>query len=383
MSPQNGNPNPAKTPKQWLETAAPEKSVGILKIFLGYAPGVGKTFNMLSEAIRRRNRGEDVIIGFVEPHRRAAVMELANQIERVPTRRVEYKGTFFEELDLEAVLARKPHVVLVDELAHTNIPGGKHEKRYQDVIELLKNNIDVLSALNVQHIESMTPTVQSITGITVRETIPDWVVERADEVVLVDVTPEALQTRMQRGDIYPADRVERSLANFFRRGNLLALRELALKRVTHAVDRNLDAYLRRKKIGDNWVVQERVAVCISSSAASQQLIARGALMSKGMDAEFFVLHVDMPEDVSEEKRRGLAANLRFAENMSARTVHLQGKRVSSTVAAYAREHRITQIILGRSAVHGWRKYLYYAAIQRLLREAPHVDVHIVTQEESS
>lgn len=383
MSPQAGNNNPAKTPEQWLETAAPEKTTGILKIFLGYAPGVGKTFNMLSEAIRRSKRGEDVAIGFVEAHRRPAVVDLANELEHVLTRRMEYKGTFFEELDVEAVLARRPQVVLVDELAHTNIPGSKHEKRYEDVMELLSHNIDVLSALNVQHIESVAPTVQSITGIAVRETVPDWVLERANEVVLVDVTPEALQTRMRRGDIYPAERVERSLTNFFRRGNLLALRELALKRVTHVVDRNLDAYLRRKRIGDNWVVQERVAVCVSSSAASQQLIARGALMSKGMDAEFFVLHVDLPEDDNEENRCGLAANLRFADNLSARVFHLKGSKISDAVAEFAREHRITQIILGRSAVHGWRKYLYYAAIQKLLREAPHVDVHIVTQQEQS
>lgn len=380
MSPQTGRDNPVKTPEQWLEKAAPEKTTGILKLFLGYAPGVGKSFNMLSEAIRRRKRGEDVIVGFVETHRRPGVMELAAQVETIPTRRVEYKGTFFEELDLEAILARKPQVVIIDELAHTNIPGSKHEKRYEDVLELLENNIDVLSALNVQHIESLTPTVQAITGIIVRETVPDWVLGRADEVVLVDVTPEALQTRMRRGDIYPAERIERSLANFFRRGNLLALRELALKRVTHAVDQNLDAYLRRKKIGDNWVVTERVAVCISSNPASQQLIARGARMAEGMDAEFYVLHVDLPNDADEEKRRNLAANIRFAENLTARIIHLQGSNISSTVANFVREHRITQIIFGRSAVHGWRKYLYYMAIQRLLREAPHVDVHIVTQE---
>ncbi len=381
MSPHPCNDNP-KTPEQWLEATTSEKTAGILKVFLGYAPGVGKTFNMLSEAIRRCERGEDVVIGVIETHRRAAVIKLAQEVERVPTKTVEYKGAFFEELDLEAILIRKPQVVLVDELAHTNIPGGKHGKRYEDVIELLENNIDVLSALNVQHIESVAPAVQSITGIMVRETVPDWVVERADEVVLVDVTPEALQTRMRRGDIYPAERVERSLANFFRRGNLLALRELALKRVTHAVDRNLDAYLRRKKFGNDWVVQERVAVCVSSNAASQQLIARGARMAEGMDAELYVLHVDLPEDAEEENRRGLAANLRFAENISAHIVHLQGGRVSRTVADFARENRITQIILGRSATHGWRKYLYYLAIQRLLREAPHVDVHIVTQEAS-
>ena len=381
MSPQIGNIKPIKTPEQWLETAAPEKTAGIFKVFLGYAPGVGKTFNMLSEAIRRSKRGEDVVIGFVETHQRPRVIELASQMEAVPTRRVEYKGTFFEELDLDAVLSRKPTVVVIDELAHTNIPGSKHEKRYEDVLELLQNRIDVLSALNVQHVESVAPTVQSITGITVRETVPDWVLDRADEVVLVDVTPEALQTRMRRGDIYPAERIERSLANFFRRGNLLALRELALKRVTHAVDQNLDAYLRRKQLGQDWMVQERVAVCVSSNPASQQLIARGARMAEGMDAEFYILHVDLPDDASEEKSRNLAANLRFAENLSARIFRLQGGKVATALGEFVREHRITQIILGRSAVRGWGNYRYFMAIQRLLREAPHVDVHIVTQEQ--
>lgn len=382
MTPQPAtNAAPAKTPEEWLEAAAPEKTAGILKIFLGYAPGVGKTFNMLSEAIRRRDRGEDVLIGFVETHRRARVDELAGQLDRLPTLDIEYKGTLFQEMDVDAILARRPQVVVVDELAHTNIPGSRNEKRYQDVMELIRNKIDVLSALNVQHIESMAPTVQSITGVVVRETVPDWVVERADEVVLVDVTPEALQTRMRRGDIYPAERVERSLANFFRRGNLLALRELALKRVTHAVDKNLDAYLRRKHIGDNWAVQERVAVCISANLTARQLIARGAKMARGMDAEFYAVHVDLPEDAETESRRGLAANLRFAENLSARIVHLKGSKIAPAVAQFARENRITQLILGRSAVSGWRKYLYYAAIQRLLRDAPHVDVHIVTQEE--
>ncbi|MHB1857348.1 MAG: histidine kinase [Acidobacteriaceae bacterium] len=381
MSPQIGNIKPIKTPEQWLETAAPEKTAGIFKVFLGYAPGVGKTFNMLSEAIRRSKRGEDVVIGFVETHQRPRVIELAGQMEAVPTRRVEYKGTFFEELDLDAVLSRKPTVVVIDELAHTNIPGSKHEKRYEDVLELLQNRIDVLSALNVQHVESVAPTVQSITGITVRETVPDWVLDRADEVVLVDVTPEALQTRMRRGDIYPAERIERSLANFFRRGNLLALRELALKRVTHAVDQNLDAYLRRKQLGQDWMVQERVAVCVSSNPASQQLIARGARMAEGMDAEFYILHVDLPDDASEEKSRNLAANLRFAENLSARIFRLQGGKVATALGEFVREHRITQIILGRSAVRGWGNYRYFMAIQRLLREAPHVDVHIVTQEQ--
>ena len=220
-----------KTPEQWLEETAPQKEVqAIFKLFLGYAPGVGKTYNMLSEGIRRHSRGEDVVIGVVETHGRRAIGELAAKLETVPRRKIEYKGAFFEEMDVDAILARKPQVVLVDELAHTNIEGSKHSKRYEDVMELLDAKIDVLSTMNVQHIESLMPTVHDITGVQVRETVPDWVMQRVDEIVMADLTPEALQTRMRRGDIYPLDRAERALGNFFQPGNLIALRELALRR---------------------------------------------------------------------------------------------------------------------------------------------------------
>src|SRR5215469_10523215 len=263
-----------KTPEEWLEKVAPEKTRGIFKLFLGYAPGVGKTYSMLSEAIRRHQRGEDVVIGVVETHGRAPTAELAKQIEQVPRRTIVYKGVPFEEMDLDAILARKPQIVLVDELAHTNIEGSKHRKRYEDVLDLLAANIDVLATMNVQHIESVAPTVQSVTGIQIRETVPDWFIQRADEIVMSDLTPEALQNRMRRGDIYGHDRAEKALANFFRRGNLIALRELALQHVTKAVDRGLTAYMDAKRIADNWAVRERVLVCISSNSASQMLIAR-------------------------------------------------------------------------------------------------------------
>ncbi len=372
-----------KTPEQWLEQAAPEKKAGIFKLFLGYAPGVGKTYNMLSEAIRRRKRGEDVVIGVVETHGRKGIAELIVQLEQVPRRKLEYKGTVFEEMDIDAILKRKPQVVIIDELAHTNIEGSKHRKRYEDVLDALEARIDVLSTMNIQHMESATPTVQSITGIQVRETVPDWVLDRADEIVLADLTPEALQTRMKRGDVYPLDRAEKALTNFFRRGNLMALRELALKQVTHSVDRDLEAYLRKKNIDQNWGVSERIAVCISASSASQQLIARGARMAQGISAdEFYVLHVDVNGEPEEEDRRSLAGNIRFAENLGAKIVRLQGKDIAKAVAAFAREYKITQIIFGRSAVRGWQQYLYLNAIQRFLREAPAVDVHIVNQEKS-
>src|ERR1700688_1268369 len=256
----------AKSPEEWLEKVAPEKTRGTFKLFLGYAPGVGKTYNMLSEAIRRRQRGEDIVIGVVETHGRHRTAELAEQLEKIPRKIIDYKGVAFEEMDVDAILARKPQIVLVDELAHTNIEGSKHRKRYEDVLEVLAANIDVLATMNVQHIESVAPTVQSATGVPIRETLPDWLVQRADEIVMADLTPEALQTRMRRGDVYGVDRAEKALANFFRRGNLIALRELALQHVTKAVDRTLTAYMDANHFEGHWWGRERGAVVISSSS---------------------------------------------------------------------------------------------------------------------
>src|SRR5204863_4316926 len=201
-----------KTPEQWLEETAPQTKQAIFKLFLGYAPGVGKTFNMLSEGIRRHSRGEEVVIGVVETHGRKSIAELSSKLETVPRRKLQYKGTVFEEMDVDAILARRPQVVLVDELAHTNIEGSKHAKRYEDVMEILEAKIDVLSTMNVQNVESVGPTVQQITGVQVRETVPDWVMQRVDEIVLADLTPQALQKRMERGDIYPMDRAQRALS---------------------------------------------------------------------------------------------------------------------------------------------------------------------------
>ena len=372
-----------KKPEEWLEVASPpQKTRGVFKLFLGYAPGVGTTFRMLSEALRRRSRGEDVVIGAVETHGRQGIEQLAQQLERVPLKKIEYKGTIFEEMDVDAVLARRPAVVLVDELAHTNIPGSKHRKRYEDVQELLAANIDVLSTLNIQHIESIAPVVRSITGIVVRETVPDWVPLTASETVMVDLTPEALHARMKRGDVYSTDKVERSLKNFFRRGNLIALRELALRQVAEQVDRSLESYMEAQDIRKNWGVRERMAVCISSNPAGQYLIARGARMARRMDAELYVVHVDRELGPlhREPNVNALAANLRFAESLGAKVIQLKGKSVADAVAAFVRSKHITQVLFGRAPVRDWRKYLYLSAVHRFLRESPAVDVHIVTQE---
>jgi two-component system sensor histidine kinase KdpD len=370
-----------KTPEQWLADSAPqEKTRGSLKLFLGYAPGVGKTYGMLSEAIRRHSRGEDIVAGIIETHGRKGTAELGAQIEIVPRQKIDYKGTIFEEMDLDAVLARNPAVVLVDELAHTNIPGSKHRKRYEDVLDILNAKIDVLSTVNIQHIESIAPTVQAITGVVVRETVPDWVLQLSTETVMVDLTPEALHNRMRRGDVYAKEKVEQSLTNFFRRGNLIALRELALRQVAEQVDRSLESYMDEKDIQGSWQVREKIAVCISANPRTQYLLARAARMARRMDAELYAIHVDVAGESSAQHDKALEANFQFAESLGAKTVHLKGESVSSATAQFVREKRITQVIFGRSATEGWRKILYLNAINRFLREAPAVDVHIVTQD---
>lgn len=370
-----------KRPEDWLASEVQdEPRRGRLKVFLGYAPGVGKTFTMLSEGIRRASRGEDVVVGLVETHGRAGTAAVAEKLEYVPRAALNYKGTLFQEMDVDAILARKPQVALVDELAHTNVEGSRFLKRYEDVFALIDAGIDVVTTVNIQHLESVTPRVQSLTGITVRETVPDWVLDRADEIVISDVTPEALVTRMRRGDIYPLERAERALANFFRRGNLIALREMALQRVTRAVDRTLNEYVDRKRLGAHWAVAEKVAVCISASAAARDLIARGARLAQATDAEFYVLHLDAERDHEASRARVLEENFEFATNLGARVVHLSGKSVALATAAFATEHRITQAIFGRSALTGLKKYLYFRAIQQFAAAAPHVDLHIITHE---
>ncbi|MGA3210984.1 MAG: universal stress protein [Terriglobales bacterium] len=369
-----------KTPEQWLEETAPIRERGVFKLFLGYAPGVGKTYNMLSEGIRRHSRGEDVVIGIVETHGRGPIAELSARLQAVPRRKLEYKGAVFEEMDIDAILARHPQVALVDELAHTNIEGSRHRKRYEDVMELLDAKIDVVSTMNVQHVESLGPMVRNITGVQIRETVPDWVMQRVDEIIMADLTPQALQNRMQRGDIYPVERAQRALTNFFRVSNLIALRELALQQVTQVVDRSLNSYLEKENLERPQEVRERIAVCISSNPAAQYLIARGARMAQRIEAEFFIVYVDIGRDAGPENQRTLAQNIRFAEDLGAKVERRTGKNVSEEVAKFVEQKHITQVVFGRSALTGWRRFLYLSAFHKFLQKAPAVDVHIVTQE---
>ena len=369
-----------KTSEEWLNEIFPEKSKGIFKLFLGYAPGVGKTYSMLSEAIRRASRGEDVAIGVVETHGRKAVAELASKLDRIPLRKLEFKGTVFEETDVDAILARKPRVVLVDELAHTNIDGSRHTKRFEDVIDLLEARIDVLSTMNVQHIESLGPTVLQITGVQMHETVPGWVMQRVDEIQLADLTPQALQERMSRGDIYPAERAERALSHFFRPGNLIALRELALRQVTQVVDRSLDDYLKTNGIQPAETVLERIGVCINVKPGAQYLIARGSRMAQALDGELYVLYIDLGKNLGLDEWKNLTASLRFAEHLGANVVRTSESKLIEGIRDFIREYHITQLIFGRSVRAGWRWFPYLSFIREVLRDSPTVDVHIVTQE---
>ncbi len=371
-----------KKPEDWLEVASPpQKARGIFKLFLGYAPGVGKTYSMLSEALRRRSRGEDLVIGVVETHGRKGIEELASQIESVPRKRIEYKGTVFEEMDVDAIHCAETGRRLWSTNWPTPIfPAASIANATKTFRIILAAKIDVVSTLNIQHIESIAPVVRSITGITVRETVPDWVPLTATETVMVDLTPEALHNRMKRGDVYSTEKVERSLKNFFRRGNLIALRELALRQVAEQVDRSLETYMEDEDIRKNWGVRERMAICISGNPAGQYLVARGARMARRMDAELYVVHVEREIGPKEANTSALAANLRFAESFGAKVIRLKGRSVADSVAEFVRAKHITQVIFGRAPIHDWRKYLYLSAVHRFLRESPPVDVHIVTQE---
>ena len=294
--------------------------------------------------------------------------------------KLEYKGKLYEEMDIDAILIRKPQVVLIDELAHTNAEGSKHHKRYEDVMDVLEAKIDVLATLNIQHIESLTPMVLKITGVHVRETVPDSFLRRVDEIVMADLTPEALQQRMVRGDIYPLERAQLALSRFFRLGNLIALRELALQHVANAVDRSLEVFLKQK--GEQLpVISERIAVAVDSSPSALYVIARAARMAAAVGGELFVVHVHVGVgDVRRDKKRILEETMRFAKNLGAIVVQLAGTSVAEVLAHFVRENHITQMVFGHSTTTGWRRYIFLSAIHKFLRDAPPVNVHIVPQQ---
>jgi two-component system sensor histidine kinase KdpD len=355
---------------------------GRLRIYLGAAPGVGKTYAMLNEGWRRHTRGTDVVVGLYETHGRGNTAAQVRDLEVVPRRSIEYRGTTFEEMDVDAILARKPEVALVDELAHTNVPGSHHEKRWQDVEDLLDAGIDVVSTLNVQHLESINDVVERITGVRQQETIPDSVVRQAEQVELVDMTPEAIRRRLAHGNIYPAERVDASLANYFRPGNLAALREIALLWVADRVEENLQQYLETHGIESTWETRERVVVALTGAPGAETLMRRAARMARRTKGDLVGVHVRPTDGLASRTSDRLGSHRELLEGLGGSYHEVGGDDVGEALVRFARAERATQLVVGASRRRRWAELLHGSVIARILRSAETIDVHVIATETS-
>jgi two-component system sensor histidine kinase KdpD len=353
-----------------------------LRIYLGAAPGVGKTYAMLGEAHRRLERGTDVVAAVVETHGRAKTAELIEGIEVIPPRYIEYRGSSFPELDVPAVLARHPQVVLVDELAHTNTPGSKNEKRWQDVEELLDAGITVISTVNIQHLESLNDVVAQITGIEQQETIPDSIVRQASQVELIDITPEALRRRLSHGNVYAPARIDAALSNYFRRGNLTALRELALLWLADQVDTALAKYRAENKITDMWEARERVVVAVTGGPESETLVRRASRIASKSSAELMVVHVIRGDGLAGMSERKMGKVRELANSLDASLHTVVGDDVPTALLDFARENNATQLVIGTSRRPRLARVFEEGVGQRIVELSGKIDVHMVTHEES-
>jgi len=376
---------PRRSPEELLARIREEEARagrGRLKIFFGANPGVGKTFAMLEEARARRAEGVDVVIGVVETHGRTETAALATGLEVLPRRELSYKGVTLQEFDLDLALTRKPGLILMDELAHTNAPGSRHEKRWQDVEDLLAAGISVYTTLNVQHLESLNDVVAQITGVQVRETVPDAVFDGADEVELADLTPDDLLLRLKQGKVYLAEQAERARERFFRKGNLIALREIALRRVAERVDAQMRGYMQEHGIRETWPVSERLLVCVAANPESARLLRAGRRIASVLRCEWIALHVDTP-GAAPMRSTDLAAlvdNLQLAEEFGARTITVQGHNVPEEILAFARAQNVTRIIVGKPTRHRWVDRIRGSLVDRLVRGSGDVDVYVITGE---
>jgi two-component system sensor histidine kinase KdpD len=355
---------------------------GELRIYLGAAPGVGKTYAMLGEAHRRLERGTDVVAAVIETHGRRKVAELAQGIETIPPRYIEYRGSSFPELDVPAVLAHHPEVVLVDELAHTNTPGSKNEKRWQDVEELLDAGITVISTVNIQHLESLNDVVAQITGIEQQETIPDSIVRQASQVELIDITPEALRRRLSHGNVYAPERIDAALSNYFRRGNLTALRELALLWLADQVDTALAKYRAENKITDMWEARERVVVAVTGGPESETLVRRASRIASKSSAELMVVHVIRGDGLAGLSERRMSKIRELANSLDASLHTVVGDDVPTALLDFARENNATQLVIGTSRRPRWARIFEEGIAATIVERSAKIDVHMVTHEES-
>ncbi len=357
---------------------------GRLKLFFGAAPGVGKTFSMLEAAQAKQREGVDVVVGIVETHGRADTSRLQEGLEVLPRRELEYRGVRLLEFDLDGALRRRPGLLLLDELAHTNAPGSRHEKRWQDVAELLDSGLDVYSTLNVQHVDSLNDVVAQITGVIVRETVPDAVLEMANEIELVDVSPDVLLQRLSEGKVYIPEQASRALDQFFRRGNISALRELALRQTASRVDADVRDYRTAQGIVETWPTSERIAVCVGPDPHSARLVRAARRMAEGLGAEWTALYVETPvhDRLSADDQAAVTQNLRLAEQLGGRTVTLTGADIASEILAWARANNITKIIVGKPvAARWWGKRLNL--LDAIVRGSGSIDVYVITGAASS
>ncbi len=362
------------------------EEAGHFRIYLGAAAGVGKTYAMLNEGHRRKDRGTDVVIGFVECHGRPLTEERCSNLETVPRRTIEYRGTRFEEMDLDAVLARHPKVALIDELAHTNVPGSRHAKRWEDVMAILDAGIDVITTVNIQHLESIADAVEMMTETKVRERVPDWVVRKADQIELVDSSPEALRRRMLHGNIYPKVKVPQALTHFFRTDNLIALRELALRFLADETEEELLEHLQRRQAQVVWDTNERILVAITAAPGTDAIVRRAARMAARVKAELKVLHVIAGDGGLRSDAKQLALLRQVSSDVGAHWEEIQADDPAAAVIHYARDHQITQIVVGSSSRTRWQELKgggsIVRKISRLAGDAG-IDVHIIARRDAN
>ncbi|MDA8295381.1 MAG: universal stress protein [Actinomycetota bacterium] len=374
---QGADPRAAHLDEDTADTVA---AAGKFRLYMGAVAGVGKTWAMLDEGWRRHQRGRDVVVGFVETHGRLHTAEQLRDLELVPRKVVEYRGARFEEMDLDAVLARKPEVALIDELAHTNVPGsGRHAKRYEDVLELLAAGISVISTVNVQHLESIADAVETITGVAVRERVPDWVVRNADQLELVDSSPEQLRRRMLHGNIYPNEKVPQALNGFFRQENLTALRELALRFVADETEEDLLAFLARHHQAAVWETAERIMVAVTGAPGIDAVVRRAARIAARAKAELHAVHVH--DDEAPRAKEALAEARTVASDVGAHWHDVQASDPALGLVRFAGEHQITQIVLGSSRRSRWHELTSGSVVRRVLRFAADagIDVHVIAR----
>jgi two-component system sensor histidine kinase KdpD len=351
-----------------------------LRIYIGAAPGVGKTYSMLEDAHALRREGVDIVIGFIETHGREDTAAKIADLEVIPRRKIEYKGVILEELDLEAILARKPHLCVIDELAHTNVPGGRHEKRYQDVLDILDAGIGVMTAVNIQHLETLNDAVGRVTGVRVRETVPDTFVDRADEVVNVDVTVEELRGRLRQGKVYKPEKVEQALTHFFRETNLSTLRELALRAVADEVGDKAASHRQREGL-EPALIPERVMVAMSSSADAPRVLRAGARIAGRLGARWYAVYVETPREapaqIKAADREALQRNMALAENLGATLVRVRADRPADGLIAFAKREGITHVIIGETARSRWELLVKGSTLHRFLDEVRDAAVQVV------